>query len=248
MSQHKKQQIKDRRTSTRKRTTTTYTLELLESRVLLSADLAGVVQAVPIQPAQAPSQAVTLNAPAGTNAAQQTFSVSEMLATPASSFPQYAGEPDQAIANEATQAPGLSRELETQIIPNQQDGATSQAVTPTDPISGMRTPVVSIEQLPLVSRLQTQPLQQTTTASDVAARSSFHGADHPGLTDCRSTIARPDHLAISCHAHSDIALACKACANRHKIAKHYSVDDIYYSNFTRADRTSFSTYHYDHIE
>ena len=62
-------------TSGRKKTESTYNLELLESRVLLSADLAGAVQVMPIKPTQAPAQAMVLNVPSGHAATQQTFSV-----------------------------------------------------------------------------------------------------------------------------------------------------------------------------
>jgi hypothetical protein len=166
LSQHKKQQTKDRRTSKRKRTATTYTLELLESRVLLSADLAGAVQVIPINPAQTPSQAVTLNVPSGPAAAQQTFSVAEMLAKLASSFPQSAGESSQAIANAANHAPGLPRESETQIIFDQQGDVTSQPVTPTvqtQPSTSQNTTSATTGNTSLL-QTQSQPTLSTDTA------------------------------------------------------------------------------------
>ena len=72
MSQHKKQPIKDRRASRRKKTPTTCTIELLESRFLLSADLAGAVQAAPVSPL-VPQQAVVLNVEAVPSVGQQTL-------------------------------------------------------------------------------------------------------------------------------------------------------------------------------
>ena len=74
-----------RQTSVKKKTTT-YALELLESRVLLSGDLAGAVQAAPVAKPEVPQQAVVLNVPNSNTAAQQTMSVSQMLAEPSSSF------------------------------------------------------------------------------------------------------------------------------------------------------------------
>ena len=96
MIQHKKNLAQmrrwfaDGRQASMKKKKTTYTLELLESRVLLSGDLAGAVQAVPVKP-EVPQQAVVLTVPSssgnGNNAPQQTMSVSQMLAKPPSSFP-----------------------------------------------------------------------------------------------------------------------------------------------------------------
>ena len=65
-------------TSNRQQTATTYTLELLESRVLLSADLAGAVQAVPVNQA-VPQQAVVLNVEAAASVGQQTFCVALLV-------------------------------------------------------------------------------------------------------------------------------------------------------------------------
>src|SRR5688500_6209036 len=73
-------------TSMRKKTRPPYTLELLESRVLLSSDLAGVAQVAPIQPLEAPEQAVVLSVPRADGADQQIWSVPEMLAEIPSSF------------------------------------------------------------------------------------------------------------------------------------------------------------------
>jgi hypothetical protein len=69
---------------------TAYTLEPLESRVLLSADLSGVVQALPPKPIEAPPQAVVLNVPAAPTTGQHTLSVAQMLALPISFFPSTA--------------------------------------------------------------------------------------------------------------------------------------------------------------
>jgi hypothetical protein len=71
---------------------------------------------MPIKPTQAPAQAVVLNVPAGQAATQQTFSVSELLAKPASSFPQRAGEAGRPTSNTAGQAsdPALSEVSKTQ--------------------------------------------------------------------------------------------------------------------------------------
>ena len=124
MIQHKKNIAKMRRwfgdgrqTSMRKKKTT-YTLELLESRVLLSGDLAGAVQAVPVKP-QVPQQAVVLNVPGQNTAPQQTMSVSQMLAKPASSFATLANEPQ--ISQVIPQPPVTSGQ------PMSTPGSTNQA-------------------------------------------------------------------------------------------------------------------------
>jgi hypothetical protein len=73
---------------------TAYTLEPLESRVLLSADLSGAVQALPSKPIETPLPAVVLNvSPAPTTG--QTLSVAQLLALPISSFPLKARAPLQ---------------------------------------------------------------------------------------------------------------------------------------------------------
>jgi hypothetical protein len=135
-------------TSGQKKTRSTYNLELLESRVLLSADLAGAVQIMPIKPTQAPQQAMILNVPAGQAATQQTFSVSELLAKPVSSFLQQAGQLSRATSNAAGHAsdPALSEVSKTQThtiseilselwqarhqFSTKQNGIASQPVTP----------------------------------------------------------------------------------------------------------------------
>src|SRR6476661_2470371 len=65
---------------------TAYTLEPLESRVLLSAVLSGVVQAMPPKPITSPP-AVVLNVPVAPTTGQQTLSVAQLLALPISFFP-----------------------------------------------------------------------------------------------------------------------------------------------------------------
>src|SRR5688500_19000256 len=70
----------------KKSTHSAYRLELLEPRILLSAELAGAVQPIPVEIVDsAHEQAVVLTVPT-TGSSQQVWSVSEMLAMPASSF------------------------------------------------------------------------------------------------------------------------------------------------------------------
>jgi hypothetical protein len=71
--------------SSRKKRATAYTLELLESRVLLSADLAGAAQAMTVKPVEVPQQAVVLNVPAAHAHVQENLSISQILAQPAPS-------------------------------------------------------------------------------------------------------------------------------------------------------------------
>jgi hypothetical protein len=75
MSKHRNHRwLKDHRTTNHTHTATLYALEPLESRVLLSADLAGAVQAMPENLVGAPEQAVVLTIE-GAVAEQQGFPV-----------------------------------------------------------------------------------------------------------------------------------------------------------------------------
>lgn len=114
MSKLKKQSDKIRRLFSKNsqasgtiKTATEYTLELLEPRVLLSADLAGAVQVIPVNSVNGPQQAVVVNVPSGPIAAavQQGISVSEMLAKPASFFPQRINESNAPPPNTHTVPP-----------------------------------------------------------------------------------------------------------------------------------------------
>ena len=155
--------------SNRKKTKTTYSLELLESRVLLSADLAGAVQTSPVNP-EVPQQAVVLNVEAAPSVGQQTFSVSEMLAKQASSF-----SPSSNAASDATmQTTGQiktvseilaqSAEIHAQMS-NQQSYAESQS---------QQTPLIAA---PVMNTLQNEVAvppaveqgQQTLTVTEILA-------------------------------------------------------------------------------
>ena len=66
---------------------TTYIIEPLESRVLLSADLSAAVQALPTNAVETPQPAAVLNVTSAPATGQQTLSVAQMLAQPISFFP-----------------------------------------------------------------------------------------------------------------------------------------------------------------
>ena len=83
----------DHEPSSQHKKETAYTLEPLESRVLLSADLSGVVQALPSKAIETPLPAVVLNVPPSPTTGQQTLSVAQLLALPISSFPLKATAP-----------------------------------------------------------------------------------------------------------------------------------------------------------
>lgn len=76
-----------------------YALELLESRVLLSTDLAAAVPPVPQQAVEAPEQVITLNI-AGTASGQPTFTVAEMLAIAESFGSQLPAPPKGSLAQQ----------------------------------------------------------------------------------------------------------------------------------------------------
>jgi hypothetical protein len=129
LKQHKNQQIY-RQASKHKTTATPYTIELLESRVLLSADFAGVVQVLPVNQLPVPQQAVVLHVQPPTATIQQT-SVSEMLSKPAGSFPPTSNEADEATthASQVTNAASgtLAQSAEThRRMSNQLSNADSQ--------------------------------------------------------------------------------------------------------------------------
>jgi hypothetical protein len=83
----------DHEPSSQHKKETAYTLEPLESRVLLSADLSGVVQALPSKAIETPLPAVVLNVPPTPTTGQHTLSVAQLLALPISSFPLKATAP-----------------------------------------------------------------------------------------------------------------------------------------------------------
>jgi len=77
----------DHKLTSQNKEETAYTLEPLESRVLLSADLSGAVQALSATPVETPPPAVILNVTPASTAGQQALSVAELLAIPVSAFP-----------------------------------------------------------------------------------------------------------------------------------------------------------------
>jgi hypothetical protein len=89
----------DHEPSSQHKKETTYTLEPLESRVLLSADLSSVVQVLPSKAIETPLPAVVLNVPPTPTTGQQTLSVAQLLALPISSFPLKATAPLQNQAS-----------------------------------------------------------------------------------------------------------------------------------------------------
>jgi hypothetical protein len=206
--QHKKNIAKMRRwfgdgrqTSTRKKKTT-YTLELLESRVLLSGDLAGAVQAAPVKP-EVPQQAVVLNVPNSNTAGQQTMSVSQMLAKPASSFPQGEASTVSKILSEPIPASQVANHPTTSnvtfsptVTPVQDDpvSLTSNGQTIAPSTTTGTSP--SIEQTPTVAQpIVTAPSDPTipiTTSSDPILQSPTQD-----LMVTQSVVATTSDLAVS---------------------------------------------------
>jgi hypothetical protein len=147
---------KARQAAARKKTGTAYALELLESRVLLSAEFAGALQAMPVKPAEVPQQAVILNVPAAPAAAQQAFSVSEMLAKSASFFPQRSNELSEDTSH-------------TNVVPPAPVGVSPSAASETaQPVSEI---LASSTQDPSNSASLTQPTALTSSLSQIQAPS-----------------------------------------------------------------------------
>jgi hypothetical protein len=167
--QHKKNIAKTRKwfgdgrqTSRRKKTTTTYTLELLESRVLLSGDLAGAVQATPVKP-EVPQQAVVLNVPAPNTGTLDTMSVSQMLAKSASSFPQ--GQTSSTVSQV------LSEPIPGSQVANHP--ASSNVVSS-----------------PSVTPVQSDPTSSTSNGETIVSSATITGTS-PSTEEQTSTVAQP---------------------------------------------------------
>jgi hypothetical protein len=180
LSQHKKNFAKMRRwmgdgrqTSMRKKTKTTYTLELLESRVLLSGDLAGAVQAAPVESLEGAEQAVVLSVPRADSIDQQTWAVSDMLAEPPSSFSAegWDSQRDPAIASPAL--PDSNTNLSVPEIIGGSDPVNSPISEQQIQSAVAPTVLNQISQAPqdqtlTVHQILSQPMPVVTTASHPA--------------------------------------------------------------------------------
>lgn len=144
-----------------KKFSTTFMLEPLEARVLLSADLAGAV--TPIKPAEAvPPQAVVLNLPAPGSAVSST--VAEILARPTSASSQIGQQPQ----NIPTATPALIIPPSTQNVANQiNDSVFQSAIQPLS--STVSQDVMS----PLVS---SQNEDRPLTVAEIMGQPSFPAA------------------------------------------------------------------------
>jgi hypothetical protein len=190
LSQHKKNFAKMRRwfgdshqTSMRKRTKTTYTLELLESRVLLSGDLAGAVQVVPVEPLEVPQQAVVLDVPGSATAVQQNSPLSQVLSQVPSSLSSWFQQKLSQVPDGQTLTvfQMLSQPLPSSQFPNQQPVVMqpsiptvpiglpgSQPLPPTSQDKPGQSPVVSqpVQTVPSIPAVPiTEPVNTGTTAS-----------------------------------------------------------------------------------
>jgi hypothetical protein len=212
LSQHKKNIAKKRlwfgdgrQTTMRKRTKSTYTLELLESRVLLSGDLAGAVPAAPVQPLEAPEQAVVLSVPRADGTDQQTWSVSEMLAETPSSFSAEGldSQRDPAIASPAL--PDLNANLSVPEIIGQSTFANSSILQEQNRLHALLT---AQNQMPqaldgptlTVSQMLAQPVTFTTFPST----SQNQPEQSPVVT--QHVVATPSNPAIPVSSPNNPAL------------------------------------------
>lgn len=159
-------------TSSGNKTATTYTLELLESRVLLSGDLGGAVQAIPVNSMAIPQQAVVLNVQAVPPGGQQTLSVSEMLAKQASSFSLSSNAASEATTQSTEQIKTVSEilaqsaEIHTQMSNQQSDAGSQSQQTPL-----IAAPVMNALQneVALPPAVQQQPINQFSIQQSVVS-------------------------------------------------------------------------------
>jgi hypothetical protein len=148
---------------------TAYTLEPLESRVLLSADLSGVVQSLPSKSIETPLSAVVLNVPPTPATGQQTLSVAQLLALPISSFPLKVTAP---LQNQAS-TPISDSSLPPQIGKSGQSAAqppTNKLTTPTNaaPTTEQQTLSVAPTLAQSISLLPSTVTTNTSNATELA--------------------------------------------------------------------------------
>lgn len=212
LSQHKKDIVKmrkwfrdGRQTTMRTKTKTTYTLELLESRVLLSGDLAGAVQAAPVQQLEVPEQAVVLTVPGSDSVAQQTWSVSEMLAQPPSSFSAegWDSQGDPAIASPALPDPNTN--LSVAEIIGQSTSANSSSLQEQNQLHALITvqnqmPQAAEGQTLTVAQILAQPMLFTTLPST----SQSQPEQNPVVTQL--VVATPSNPAVPVDSANNPAL------------------------------------------
>jgi hypothetical protein len=157
-------------TSGQKKRQTAYALELLESRVLLSADLAGVAQALPATPLEMPP-AVVLNVSPASTTVQQTLSVAQMLAQPISIFP----------TTSISETPGQSQSVSQTVVPSLQNQAP--------------TPISDSSILPQIAQSEQSLVQPPT--NEQTTPTSTGETSGPQTLSVAESLAQPISLPLS---------------------------------------------------